>query len=262
VDDYPAPDGYRARYEGRWTPPDLLALGGSSQQHLAGYWGMVKRLDEAYGRLLDALKSLDLTGNTIVLFTSDHGCHFKTRNAEYKRSCHEASIRVPTVFTGPGFEGGGHVRELVSLIDLPPTLLDAAGIPVPPEMQGCSILPLLRGTRPGDWQREVFIQISESGVGRAIRTHRWKYAVTVPGMNGNAAPGASEYVESHLYDLEVDPYELNNLVGKTAYRELCDQLAARLVARMGAAGEGPATILPAPAIPSGQGYLTAAELRA
>ncbi|HYI24035.1 MAG TPA: sulfatase-like hydrolase/transferase [Thermomicrobiales bacterium] len=262
VDDYPAPDGYRQRYEGRWTPPDLLTLGGSSQQHLAGYWGMVKRLDEAYGRLLDALKSLDLLDDTIVLFTSDHGCHFKTRNAEYKRSCHDASIRVPTVFTGPGFDGGGHVRGLVSLIDLPPTLLDAAGIPVPQEMQGRSILPLLHGGKPDAWQREVFIQISEAEVGRAIRTHRWKYAVTAPGLSGTAAPGASTYVESHLYDIETDPYELNNLVGKAAYRELSDQLAARLAARIVGAGEEPATIVPAPAIPTGQAYLTEAELRA
>ena len=90
IDDYPPPDGYRERYAGRWTPPDLLALGGSSQQHLGGYWGMIKRLDEALGRLLDALKSLGLDENTIVLYTTDHGCHFKTRNDEYKRSCHEA----------------------------------------------------------------------------------------------------------------------------------------------------------------------------
>ncbi len=262
LDDYPAPDGYRQRYEGRWTPPDLLNLGGSSQQHLAGYWGMIKRLDEAYGRLLDALKSMDLLDNTIVLFTSDHGCHFKTRNTEYKRSCHEASVRVPTVFTGPGFEGGGQVGGLVSLIDLPPTLLDAAGIPVPGEMQGRSILPLVRGPNPSDWQREVFVQISEAEVGRAIRTHRWKYAVTVPDMDGNAAPGSDTYHEAYLYDLEVDPYELNNLVGRAAYRELSDQLSARLVARMVEAGEEAATIVPAPTIPSGQAYLTAAELRA
>ena len=96
LDDYPPPDGYRERYAGRWTPPDLLALGGSSQQHLGGYWGMIKRLDEALGRLLDALKSLGLDENTIVLYTTDHGCHFKTRNDEYKRSCHEASVRLPT----------------------------------------------------------------------------------------------------------------------------------------------------------------------
>lgn len=262
VDDYPAPDGYRQRYEGRWTPPDLLALGGSSQQHLAGYWGMIKRLDEAYGRLLDALKSLDLLDDTIVLFTSDHGCHFKTRNSEYKRSGHESSIRVPTVFTGPGFDGGGQLRELVSLVDLPPTLLDAAGIPVPEEMQGRSIMPLVRRKAHEPWPEEVYIQISEAEVGRAVRTHRWKYGVTAPELSGNDVPGASEYVESYLYDLEVDPYELNNLVGRSAYRELSDRLGDRLLARLVEAGEPSATIVPAPDIPSGRAYLTDLELLA
>ncbi|MEZ4639385.1 MAG: sulfatase-like hydrolase/transferase [Caldilineaceae bacterium] len=70
VDDYPPPDGYRERYTGRWTPADLAALGGSTQAHLGGYFGMVKRLDEALGRLFDALKSLEMDKNTIVLFTS------------------------------------------------------------------------------------------------------------------------------------------------------------------------------------------------
>ena len=147
LDDYPAPDGYREQYTGRWMPPDLATLGGSSPQHLGGYYGMVKRLDEALGRLLDALRSLNLLENTVVLFTSDHGCHFKTRNAEYKRSCHESSIRVPTALCGPGFDGGGQIDALVSLVDLPPTLLDAAGLPIPPAMQGRSILGLLRGDR-------------------------------------------------------------------------------------------------------------------
>src|SRR5690606_15354483 len=112
--------------------PDLAALGGSAPGHLGGYWGMVKRLDEAFGRLLDALQSLGLADDTILLFTSDHGCHFQTRNsagrvAEYKRSCHESSIRVPALFAGPGFAGGGQLQQLVSLVDLPPTLLDACG---------------------------------------------------------------------------------------------------------------------------------------
>ncbi len=73
LDNYPAPDGYAERYAGRWTPPDLAALGGPSAGHLPGYWGMVKRLDEVLGRLLDALKSLDLLDHTIVAFTTDHG---------------------------------------------------------------------------------------------------------------------------------------------------------------------------------------------
>ncbi|HEY66401.1 MAG TPA: sulfatase-like hydrolase/transferase [Caldilineae bacterium] len=259
IDDYPPPDGYRERYMGKWIPPDLAALGGSTHQHIAGYYGLVKRLDEALGRLLDALKSLDLLENTIVLFTSDHGNHFKTRNAEYKRSCHESSIRVPTAIIGPGFWGGGQIRELVSLVDLPPTLLDAAGIPVPECMQGRSILPLVRGEAI-DWPREVFIQISESQVGRAIRTHRWKYGVTAPDKDGWRDPGAERYVEEYLYDLEADPYELTNLIGLESHREVATRLRERLVQRMEEAGEPAPVIEPAPTRPSGQRRILPEEI--
>jgi arylsulfatase A-like enzyme len=250
-DDYPAPEGYAERYRGRWMPPDLAALGGSSHQHLAGYFGMVKRLDEALGRILDALKSLGLDRDTVVLFTSDHGCHFKTRNGEYKRSSHESSVRVPTALVGPGFEAGGRLREQVSLIDLPPTLLDAAGIPVPPEMQGRSILPAVRG-QSLDWPGEVFIQISEAQVGRAIRTSRWKYGVDAPGRNGQCDPGSDRYVEQYLYDLYSDPYELANLAGLDSHAEVSRALRERLVRRMVEAGEPAPQIDPAPARKSGQ----------
>jgi arylsulfatase A-like enzyme len=244
-DDYPAPTGYAERYRGGWVPPDLAALGGSTHQHLAGYYGMIKRLDEALGRLLDALRSLDMLDNTVVLFTSDHGCHFKTRNHEYKRSCHESSVRVPTAFQGPGFDGGGMVHQLVSLIDLPPTLLAAAGIDVPAEMQGRSILPLLRGATAG-WPDDVFIQISESQVGRAVRTHRWKYSVSAPEASGLSDAASDTYTEEFLYDLEVDPYELNNLIGWDSHAEIAAVMRERLRRHMDAAGEPTPTITPAP----------------
>ncbi len=250
LDDYPPPDGYRERYAERWTPPDLAALGGSTHQHLGGYYGMVKRLDEALGRLLDALKSLDQLDNTIILFTSDHGCHFKTRNGEYKRSCHESSIHVPTAFSGPGFEGGGQLSQLVSLIDLPPTLLDAAGLPVPGAMQGRSILPLLRNGAQNKalphnsaapdkeaWPDDLFVQISEAQVGRAVRTQRWKYCVDAPDKNGNQDPAAERYVDQYLYDLQADPYELTNLIHEQSHRKVVDALRERLSRRMAQAGE-------------------------
>ena len=241
LDDYPPPDGYRERYAGKWIPPDLASLGGSSHQHLGGYYGMVKRLDEALGRLLDALKSLNILDNTIVVFTSDHACHFKTRNDEYKRSCHDSSIRVPGAIQGPGFNGGGRVNNLVSLIDLPPTLLDAAGIPIPDEMQGHSILPLLNRKKT-DWLGEVFIQISESQVGRAVRTHRWKYGVTAPEMDGWNDSSSDHYVESYLYDLLSDPYELSNLIELSSHSEVARVMRERLIRRMVAAGERAPTI--------------------
>jgi len=259
-DDYPAPHGYRERYAGRWTPPDLAALGGSSAAQLGGYWGMVKRVDEGFGRLLDALESLGLREETVVAFGTDHGCHFKTRNSEYKRSAHDASIRIPLALGGPGFCGGGRVESLVSLIDLPPTLCDAAGLSVPGHMQGRSMLPLAHGDRDG-WPDDVFVQISESQVGRAVRTSRWKYAVTAMDADGWKDSGASSYTESHLYDLRADPHELTNLAGLDSHRELADVLRDRLVRRMVEAGEDAPRIEPAPARPGGQRRVLPAELR-
>jgi arylsulfatase A-like enzyme len=259
-DDFPAPSGYAEKYLDHWIPPDLRALGGSSAGHLPGYYGMVKRLDEAFGRMLDALRSLNLLDNTIVLFTSDHGCHFKTRNSEYKRSCHESSIRIPMAFSGPGFQSGGRLQEMISLVDVPPTLLDACDIPIPEDMQGRSILPLTR-ERVADWPEEVLVEMWETHLSRSVRTHRWKYSVkkTEPGAN----PGTSwEFTEDCLYDLLADPYELNNLIEYTSHRELADVMKARLIRRMTQAGEPEPIIHPsATAIPGGQKKVSPEELK-
>ena len=246
LDDYPPPDGYRERYTGRWTPPDLAALGGSASQHLGGYYGMVKRLDEALGRMLDALKSLGLLDNTVVVYTADHGCHFKTRNDEYKRSGHDSSIRVPAAIHGPGFIGGGHVQNLVSLLDISATLLDVGGLTIPAEMGGRSIQSLLQRKAP-DWPEEVFIQISEAEVGRAVRTQRWKYGVTAPHKDGWLDADADQYVESYLYDLAVDQYELTNLIGLESHGAVAQKMQERLLRRMVDAGEAPPEIEAAPA---------------
>jgi arylsulfatase A-like enzyme len=136
------------------------------------------------------------------------------------------------------------VRRLVSHVDLPPTLLDAAGLPAPPEMDGRSLMPLVRGEtdpRPDD----VLVQISESQVGRALRTPRWKYAVEAPGADGWTTPAADRYVDAHLYDLDADPDELHNLVDSPAHRDVLAQLRARLVERIAEAGEARPTIGPA-----------------
>ena len=252
LDNYPAPDGYTTPYISRWTPPDLQALGGTSAQHLPGYYGMVKRLDDGYGRIRDALKSLNLSDNTIVLFITDHGCHFKTRNDEYKRSGHESSIRIPCVLTGPGFDGGGRIRSLVSLIDLPPTLLDAANVPVPEHFQGKSVCPLVHDKK-AQWRDDMFVQISEASTSRAIRTSRFKYIVTALDIDPWAQTGDSAvYTETELYDLQADPYELNNLIGYKSHTKVTDVLRKRLLARMAEAGEAVPEIIKAPEAASGQ----------
>jgi choline-sulfatase len=245
IDQYVAPARYEELYGRGWCPGDLETLVGSARQHLPGYLGMVKRIDEGLGRLLDALYSQGILDNTIVLFTSDHGCHFRTRNHEYKRSCHEASIRIPMVAQGPYFDSRGVVSELVTLLDVPTMLAAAAGIEPPPGAVGRHLDAgeaqnrLRGGLRvPGAETEGILIQITEEEIGRALRTRRWKYAVAAPDADPRQTGSASCYYERHLYDLEADPWELRNLIAEPAYETVRDQLRAELLTRMAAVGEG------------------------
>lgn len=225
-DSFPAPEGYDKRYIDPWVPADLRALGGTAYQHLPGYYGMVRKLDEAFGRIRDALRSLGQTENTIVVFSSDHGCHFKTRNGEYKRSPHDGSLRVPTAISGPGFSGYGRFSGLFSIVDIAPTVLDACGIDIPSEFEGHSIL--ASRNSGGAWPDDIFFQISENTVGRGVRTRRWKYAIAAPDADPFSDEGSDNYVETHLYDLAADPYELTNLVELPQYEPLKLRLRERL----------------------------------
>jgi len=101
-------------------------------------------------------------------------------------------------------------------------------------------------TVPKDWPEEVFVQISESQVGRAIRTKKWKYSVRAPGKSGGVDPGSDVYVEDFLYDLENDPHERKNLVSDAALADVRKSLAQTLRRRMVGAGEKEPEMLPAP----------------
>jgi arylsulfatase A-like enzyme len=241
-DSYPPPLGMATDYRGDWMPPDLQALGGSSARHWPGYCAMIRRIDEGLGRLVDALHSTGQWEDTVLVFISDHGCHFKTRNPEYKRSPHESSVRVPFVITGPGWRGGGQHDCPASLVDLAPTLLECAGIEVPGQMQGHSLLPVVRGGQPPvvDFS---YIQFGDSFMppGRALRSSRWKYAVTASSRHRGKATAPS-YRESHLYDLRADPWELDNLIHSRAHGTVCRELREKLRRRIRETGEPPATI--------------------
>ncbi|NUR92622.1 MAG: DUF4976 domain-containing protein, partial [Nonomuraea sp.] len=190
--------------------------------------------------------------DSILAFTSDHGSHFRTRIDEYKRSCHDASLRVPLAVRGPGFDGGGVITRPVSTIDLPPTLLEAAGLPVPEGMQGRSFLPLARDSRAA-WPEEVFFQVSESEVGRGIRTRRWKYYAVAEGADAWHDSASALYREQALYDLAADPHELSNLAGVASHEGVAAELRSRLLHRMKEAGEAAAVI--EPATPAGDSRL-------
>jgi uncharacterized sulfatase len=240
---FEGPDGSKERFKDFEIPGDLAGTQGNWRENYPDYLGQCNSLDYNVGRLVDTLKAQGIWENTILFYTSDHGSHFCTRNNEYKRSCHDGCIRIPMIACGPGFHGGQVVKELVSLIDIPTTLLDCAGISKPDDWKGNSLKYLVSG-KMNNWNQEVFLQISESHIGRAVRTKEWKYSVRADG-NGWEESCADVYREDFLYNLTVDPHERNNLAADPAYSDIRAQLAERLLARMEEAGEPIPSIIPA-----------------
>ena len=241
-----APTGYADRYRNSFVPADLKFFPGDWASQLPDYYGCIARVDENVGKLRSELTTLSLSDTTVLAFVSDHGCHFRTRNAEYKRSGHEASIHIPMVMAGPGFNRALSINELVSQIDVAPTLLDACHIATPPSFQGRSLMPLLERKTDG-WANEVFIQISESMTGRALRTPEWAYVVVQ--LDGKSQASSAQYEEYQLYNLLSDPHELLNLAGRRETREISVVLRERLRKKMLDAGDEMAEIKPKPLYP-------------
>lgn len=248
------PKGFRERYVNPFVPQDLRFFPGDWDEQMPNYYGDIKSIDNSVGTVLKTLEEQGLTDNTIFLFISDHGCHFRTRNDEYKRSPHESSIHIPLLVQGPGFNQSRMVRELVSMIDVTPTLLDAAGVKPPSSMTGQSLLPLLNDPAARKaWRQEAFVQISQSMVGRALRTDEWTYCAVDPTLSGEH-PNSKNYVEYQMYNLAADPHQLVNLAGRRdvpklvhnfgdrADSDIANHLRDRLLAHMAEAGDPPAEI--------------------
>ena len=160
----------------------------------------------------------------------------------YKRQCHDASIHIPLIITGPGFTGGNVVRNVVSLLDVSATLLACAGIERPEGWRGRDLRPLAAGRTEG-WEDVAFLQISESRVGRAIRTPDYTYAVRAEG-DGYRVFASDVYYEEFFYVLKDDPFQQNNLAADSAWAETRAHLAELLQCKMVQAGERPPEIRP------------------
>ena len=232
------PARYADTFGDPFVPHDLRALPGDWQTHLPGYYGCVQAIDDCVGKLVDTLEKTGQLSNTVIVFFSDHGCTFRTRLGEYKRSPHDASLRVPMIFAGPGFDKGAVVKEVVSLMDLTPTLIAATGTAVPASMKGKSLVPLvdLPAARKA-WRSAAYVQISSSICGRALRTKDWVYCCYDPTVKGGMAEGSRHYVDFALYSIAGDPYEQVNLVGREGYREISTELREELKRRIVENGE-------------------------
>jgi arylsulfatase A-like enzyme len=238
------PKGSAERFINAYVPPDLRALPGDWHEQLPDYYGACESIDASVGRLRKILDEEGIADNTIFVFMSDHGCHFMTRNQEYKRSTHNSSLRVPLVIHGPGFETARQLQEVVGIVSIAPTLLDAAGIPVPESMKGRSLMPLVHDAAARQqWPNSELVQISESMTGRAIRTKDWTYCVADP--TGAVAANSTNYHEYQMYDQRNDPHELVNLAGRKEYRKKADELRAQLTKLIVDSGELSPQIEPA-----------------
>ncbi len=250
------PHGYEKLFRSCYVPEDLRFFPGDWQYEMNNYYGDIKAIDDSLGRILKTLKEQNLEDNTIVMFLSDHGCHFRTRNEEYKRSPHESSIHVPLMIQGPGFNNRQTVTELVSMIDIAPSVLDMLGVKIPSCMQGRSFIPLLHDEKArAQWRNEVLIQISESEIARALRTPEWTYVALAPQANPLSDPGSLRYQDYQLYNNRADPNQLVNMIGRLdarwpddnillnfvghrrSMREITTYLRERLIKRIMEAGE-------------------------
>ncbi len=180
-------------------------------------------MDAQVGRVLDALERLGLAEDTIVVFTSDHGYHLGEHGLWQKMSLFEESARVPLVIAAPGVAAEGGVSEApVGLIDLYPTLAELCNVPSPKNLQGQSLVPMLKDpAEPGrGW---ALTQVTRGGrqtgrfFGYSLRTPRWRYTEWAEGEQGR-----------ELYDHDADPREQANLAGDPAHAETVAELSRKL----------------------------------
>lgn len=233
---YEGPKGSKEKYKDYVLPCDLKALEGDYKEEYPDYLGACASLDDNLGRLVARLKEKGLYDNTVIIFSSDHGSHFRTRNKDahlngyddYKRSCHDACLRVPLVIAGGPFKGGIAVDSLVSTESLPKTILALAGVDVGERMIGENLLDVVHG-KDDNRANEIFAQISESRIGRVIRTPEYKYSVYAPDINGGTQACSDIYEDDFLYDLRKDPDELHNLILDEEYNKTKGMLRERLL---------------------------------
>ena len=210
----------RERWFWRFDTPEKY------QEMVKGYYRMISGVDMAIGRLLKELKLLNRHKDTIIILASDNGYFLGERGFAGKWTMHDLSVRVPLIIYDPRMSRArrGMVdSSLVLNVDIAPTILDLAGLPIPQEIQGRSLVPVIDGSKV-DWRQEILTEhlwdLPEIPQSEAVRSEQWKYI---------RYPQHPEFEE--LYDLRNDPIEKNNLVFDKRHSEIraklikaCDRL--------------------------------------
>jgi arylsulfatase A-like enzyme len=194
-------------------------------RYLHDYLGCIKAVDESVGRVLKYLDDADLTKNTLVVYSSDQGFYLGEHGWFDKRWIFEESLRTPLLMRWPGVTKVGSVnKDIVSNLDLAETFLESAGQPVPAEMQGRSLVPLLKGQTPTDWRKSLYYHYYEHPGPHNV--HRHYGVVTQRYKLVYFYEADADYWE--LFDLQKDPRELRSVYGQPDYAAVQKELKAEL----------------------------------
>ena len=176
------------------------------QRYMRDYLACVQGVDDGVGKVLDYLEQTGLAANTIVIYSADNGWYLGELGLYDKRFMYEPGLRVPLLARGPGIKAGSLPEQFVANIDLAPTFLDLAGLPVPASMQGRSLVPLLHGEAPADWPDSVYYRYyhdpghhnTRAHLGVRTATHKLIYYWKQDAYE--------------MFDLTADPAEQHNLL--------------------------------------------------
>jgi arylsulfatase A-like enzyme len=194
------------------------------RRFMQDYLACVQGVDDGVGRVLDWLDAENLANDTVVIYTTDNGWFMGDLGLYDKRFMYEPGMRVPLLVRGPGVRPGSVPEQVVANIDLAPTILDLAGLPIPDSMQGRSFAPILRGEQPTDWPKAVYYRYYHDPGHHDTRAH---YGVRT------ATHKLIHYWRKdawELYDLVKDPTEQHNLLFDEA--EATSPAVAKLFAEL------------------------------
>ena len=190
-------------------------------------FSLTTEIDRKVGQLIDELEKMNMMDNTYIILMSDNGLFQGEHGLMSKGLHYEESVRVPLFIVGPGITPGFDDQSLATNLDIAPTLLDLAGIPIPENMHGMSLKKTLMDKTPFSRSYAMLEHPDENTTlevrpAYSLRSRQWKYIQTFE--NGNDEPFTFE----ELYNLNNDPFEMENLAGDPAYRQLINDLREEL----------------------------------